>query len=545
MGGASTEIGPQTTATSSSRRRTSTRCRSRARPAGTSCRARRRSASSAVSTRRSPSRPRRASCSCSSSSPAATRTTSARCSTTRPRPDADPPARSGYIPALIGVDFTDDEVRGGARRDRRRGHGDRRRAAASCRRRWRPDLHDKSDLAEEVARIVGYDRIPSVLPVAPPGRGPDAASSGSVARSRRCSPTTAPPRCSRSRSSASSANDTFGSAEPAGRVPAVRLANPLDATAPYLRTLAAPGAHRDRASATWRAGSSTWRSTRSARSSCPTGRRARQRRRCRPGAALPRNGCARRPERRHPGPAAPPRRTGGRATPCPSSRARRRSPPASPTRSTMVAPGGRRRRCRGRAGAGPHQALHPGRTAELVAPRRDGGRVAGRLRGRAAARARRRARPARASSAVFELDLDALIARRAARTSSPGRIAGFPAATQDLSLVVPVDGAGRPRCSAPCARARGRCSSTSGSSTTTAAPGSRRGTRASPSRSGSGPTTARSPRPRPARRSSPVPRVRASCSGAHVRDVTPPRTAAGDPPRHDVGDPAADGGGRR
>ena len=29
---------------------------------------------------------------------------------------------------------------------------------------WRPDLRDKADLAEEVARIVGYDRIPSVLP---------------------------------------------------------------------------------------------------------------------------------------------------------------------------------------------------------------------------------------------------------------------------------------------------------------------------------------------------------------------------------------------
>ncbi len=36
---------------------------------------------------------------------------------------------------------------------------------------WRPDLIDAPGLAEEVARIHGYDRIPSALPVAPPGRG--------------------------------------------------------------------------------------------------------------------------------------------------------------------------------------------------------------------------------------------------------------------------------------------------------------------------------------------------------------------------------------
>jgi len=29
---------------------------------------------------------------------------------------------------------------------------------------WRPDLHDLPDLAEEVARYFGYDRIPSILP---------------------------------------------------------------------------------------------------------------------------------------------------------------------------------------------------------------------------------------------------------------------------------------------------------------------------------------------------------------------------------------------
>ncbi len=36
---------------------------------------------------------------------------------------------------------------------------------------WRPDLVDPFDLVEEVARVVGYDRVPSVLPTPPSGRG--------------------------------------------------------------------------------------------------------------------------------------------------------------------------------------------------------------------------------------------------------------------------------------------------------------------------------------------------------------------------------------
>jgi phenylalanyl-tRNA synthetase beta chain len=36
---------------------------------------------------------------------------------------------------------------------------------------WRPDLTDPYDLVEEVVRIVGYDKVPSVLPSAPAGRG--------------------------------------------------------------------------------------------------------------------------------------------------------------------------------------------------------------------------------------------------------------------------------------------------------------------------------------------------------------------------------------
>ena len=36
---------------------------------------------------------------------------------------------------------------------------------------WRPDITHKTDLVEEIARIVGFQHIPARIPVAPPGRG--------------------------------------------------------------------------------------------------------------------------------------------------------------------------------------------------------------------------------------------------------------------------------------------------------------------------------------------------------------------------------------
>nr|MCW2728734.1 phenylalanyl-tRNA synthetase subunit beta [Aeromicrobium sp.] len=36
---------------------------------------------------------------------------------------------------------------------------------------WRPDLTDPYDVVEDVLRVVGYDQVPSVIPVAPAGRG--------------------------------------------------------------------------------------------------------------------------------------------------------------------------------------------------------------------------------------------------------------------------------------------------------------------------------------------------------------------------------------
>jgi phenylalanyl-tRNA synthetase beta chain len=104
---------------------------------------------------------------------------------------------------------------------------------------WRPDLTDPADLAEEVARLDGYDRIPSVLPVAPPG-------SGLTGRQRRrrtvaralaeagyvealCYPFVGDP-----------AWDTLGLPADDPRRRSVRLANPISEQEPGLRTTLLP-----------------------------------------------------------------------------------------------------------------------------------------------------------------------------------------------------------------------------------------------------------------------------------------------------------------
>ena len=104
---------------------------------------------------------------------------------------------------------------------------------------WRADLTDKSTLAEEVARIVGYDRIPSELPVAPPGRGLTreqrlrrSVSNGLAAAG--LTEVLAYPFVSKA------TNDLFGSAD-GGEVAAIALANPLDPDAGFLRTSLWPG----------------------------------------------------------------------------------------------------------------------------------------------------------------------------------------------------------------------------------------------------------------------------------------------------------------
>lgn len=164
-----------------------------------------------------------------------------------------------FVPELIGVAYTADEITGalemigGEVRDPSTGAGTG--AAGSWAGEswivfpptWRPDLTDKWTLAEEVARIRGYDRIPSVLPVPPSGRGLTAPQRGR----RRVSNALAAAGYVETPSfpfTTSEQNDLHGSA--AGEhLPSVKLANPLDGQAPFLRRSLVPGllevAHRN------------------------------------------------------------------------------------------------------------------------------------------------------------------------------------------------------------------------------------------------------------------------------------------------------------
>ncbi|TDB72798.1 phenylalanine--tRNA ligase subunit beta [Micromonospora sp. KC723] len=100
---------------------------------------------------------------------------------------------------------------------------------------WRPDLTDPADLVEEVVRLDGYDRVPSVLPTAPPGRGLtwQQRRRRAVARSLAerglvevvAHPFTSPELA-----------DQLGLPADDPRRRAVRLANPLSEEEPLLRT---------------------------------------------------------------------------------------------------------------------------------------------------------------------------------------------------------------------------------------------------------------------------------------------------------------------
>ncbi|MDY0909277.1 phenylalanine--tRNA ligase subunit beta [Microbacterium sp. CFBP9034] len=151
-----------------------------------------------------------------------------------------------FVPGLIGVDYTTGEIEGALR-------------LIGCEVEadadgwhvippsWRPDLTDKWTLAEEVARIEGYHRIPSVLPVPPSGRGLTLAQQGR----RRVANALAAAGYVETPSFAFTTdvlNDLHGS--PSGEhLPSVKLANPLDGQAPFLRRSLVPGllqvAHRN------------------------------------------------------------------------------------------------------------------------------------------------------------------------------------------------------------------------------------------------------------------------------------------------------------
>ncbi|MFD2767726.1 phenylalanine--tRNA ligase subunit beta [Micromonospora eburnea] len=100
---------------------------------------------------------------------------------------------------------------------------------------WRPDLTDPADLVEEVVRLDGYDRVPSVLPTAPPGRGLtwQQQRRRSIARSlaeRGYVEVLAHPFVSVELA------DQLGLPADDPRRPAVRVANPLSEEEPLLRT---------------------------------------------------------------------------------------------------------------------------------------------------------------------------------------------------------------------------------------------------------------------------------------------------------------------
>lgn len=149
----------------------------------------------------------------------------------------------GYVDALVGVDFSLDEITDSL-------------VAVGCAvtpgedgwrvtpPSWRPDLIDAPSLAEEVARIVGYDRIPAQLPVAPPGRG--------LSRGQRVRRAVADALAAAGLTEvlaypfvAESDNALFEGED----YPQMRLANALDAENARLRTTLLPGlmqiAHRN------------------------------------------------------------------------------------------------------------------------------------------------------------------------------------------------------------------------------------------------------------------------------------------------------------
>ncbi|RZU48921.1 phenylalanyl-tRNA synthetase beta subunit [Krasilnikovia cinnamomea] len=104
---------------------------------------------------------------------------------------------------------------------------------------WRPDLLAPADLVEEVARLGGYDAIPSILPLAPGGRGLTPAqrrrrSVGRALAEAGCVEVLSYPFVS------PSVHDAFGLAPDDPRRSAARLTNPLSEEEPQLRTSLLP-----------------------------------------------------------------------------------------------------------------------------------------------------------------------------------------------------------------------------------------------------------------------------------------------------------------
>ncbi|RUQ21095.1 phenylalanine--tRNA ligase subunit beta [Kocuria sp. HSID16901] len=105
---------------------------------------------------------------------------------------------------------------------------------------WRPDLSEAEDLVEEIARLTGYEKIPSRLPVPPSGRGLTV----HQAARRRASDALAAAGLTEAVSYpfvSPADNELFGAAEAGTTVRAVKLANPISESQGYLQTSLLPG----------------------------------------------------------------------------------------------------------------------------------------------------------------------------------------------------------------------------------------------------------------------------------------------------------------
>jgi phenylalanyl-tRNA synthetase beta chain len=293
---------------------------------------------------------------------------------------------------------------------------------------WRPDLTDRATLVEEVARIVGYERIASILPVAPPGRG--------LTREQRLRRAAANALAFAGSTEilaypfvSEASNDLFGSPQ-AGPVPAMKLANPLDPDAAFLRTSLWPGlittarrnlsrgltdlalfelgiVFRPEADTTYGSGALPLGTVRPSDAELEALR-----------TSIP-------PQAWHVGALflgdAVPKQPGQSRVPSGLSEAidAARQLGASVAATITVR-------------AATHKALHPGRTAEVLVGDRIVG-YAGELLPSVAAEL-----DLPRVVALLEVDLDALI-DAALKEVAPAPIVSFPAATQDLSLVVPLE----------------------------------------------------------------------------------------------------------
>ncbi|MEO6944415.1 MAG: phenylalanine--tRNA ligase subunit beta [Lacisediminihabitans sp.] len=331
---------------------------------------------------------------------------------------------TGYVASIVGVEYTDGEITSSLTE-----------IGCSLEKSetgltvtppsWRHDLTDKATLAEEVARIVGYERIPSLLPTAPPGRG--------LTRPQRLRRAAAHILAANGGTEvlaypfvSGTSNDIFGSPT-AGGVAQIKLANPLDSEVPFLRASLIPGL------------------VEVARRNLSRGLTD---------LAIYELGSVFLPEAGHAYVSGP--LPVGNKRPSPEILAtlndgippqalhvaamflgdRVHKQPAQPVVAHCLGDAFEAAQQLGRAvnvlvtpRQGSHQALHPGRTAELFVGETSIG-FAGELL------------PTLAEDldlpravAILELDLDAMIAL-APEEVSPTPIASFPAATQDLSLVV-------------------------------------------------------------------------------------------------------------